>query len=143
MLKEPLSAAWLLVLLFACTGIGDATLKVYEVEFSQLVDKEGFMSLVFVVSFLIGLITITIQNQWKFNRAEIFLGFAVGVPNLYTTIFLIEALERMNGAVVYSGVNILTVLGGTLLGVIRWGDRLSHIQWGGILLTIVAILLLI
>lgn len=142
-LKEPLSAAWLLVLLFICTGIGDATLKVYEVEFSQLIDKQRFMSIVFAVSFFIGLIAISIQNQWKFTRTEILFGFALGVPNLYTTIFLIEALERMNGAIVYSGVNMLTVLGGTLLGVTRWGDRLSRIQWAGIFLTIGAILLLI
>ncbi|MEX0647527.1 MAG: hypothetical protein WEA56_10310 [Balneolaceae bacterium] len=143
MLKEPFSAAWLLVLLFLGTGIGDATLKIYEVEFSRLIAKELFMCFVFLVSFLIGLTVLFVQNKWKFTRKEIFLGIAVGIPNLYTTIFLIEALERMNGAVVYSGVNILTVLGGTLLGLMRWGDRLTRVQWGGIFLTVVAILLLI
>ncbi|MEX2346555.1 MAG: hypothetical protein WD604_13125 [Balneolaceae bacterium] len=143
MLKEPFSAAWLLVLLFLGTGIGDASLKIYEVEFSGLIGKELFMCFVFLVSFLIGLMVLFVQNKWKFTRKEIFLGIAVGIPNLYTTIFLIEALERMNGAVVYSGVNILTVLGGTLLGLMRWGDRLTRVQWGGIFLTVVAILLLI
>lgn len=143
MIKEPFSAAWLLVLLFLGTGIGDASLKVYEVEFSRLIGKELFMSLVFMVSFLIGLTVLIIQNRWQFTYKEILIGFAVGIPNLYTTIFLIEALERMNGAVVYSGVNILTVLGGTLLGLLRWGDRLTRVQWAGIFLTIGAILLLI
>lgn len=143
MLREPFSAAWLLVLLFLGTGIGDASLKVYEVEFSRLINKQFFMALVFLTSFLIGLAVIAFRKKWTYTRQEIVLGIAIGIPNLYTTIFLIEALERMNGAVVYSGVNILTVLGGTLLGLVRWGDRLSRVQWGGIFLTVIAIVLLI
>ncbi|MEX0945334.1 MAG: hypothetical protein WDZ38_06615, partial [Balneolaceae bacterium] len=62
---------------------------------------------------------------------------------LFTSIFLISALEIMNGAVVYSSVNVLTVMGGTLLGVIRWKDRFTNAQWVGIFLTLFSIVLLI
>lgn len=143
MLREPFSAAWLLVLLFIGTGLGDSSLKIYEQEFSSLLNKEQFMGFVFLTAFLIGLIVIGIRRSWNFKRMEWVMGIAVGVPNLYTAIFLIEALERMNGAVVYSSVNVLTVLGGTLLGIMKWGDKLTKIQWSGILLTVITILLLI
>ena len=143
MLREPFSAAWLLVLLFILTGLGDGSLKIYEREFSSLLSKEQFMGFVFLTAFLIGLIVISIRRSWNFKKMEWVMGIAVGVPNLYTAIFLIEALERMNGAVVYSSVNVLTVLGGTLLGIMKWGDKLTKIQWSGIALTVITILLLI
>lgn len=143
MLREPFSAAWLLVLLFIGTGLGDSSLKIYEVEFSSLLSKEHFMGIVFFTAFLIGMIVVTLRGNWKFKTPEIMLGIAIGIPNLYTAIFLIEALERMNGAVVYSSVNVLTVLGGTLLGIIKWGDILTKIQWAGIVLTVITILFLI
>jgi drug/metabolite transporter (DMT)-like permease len=143
MLREPFSVAWLLVLLFVGTGLGDSSLKIYEVEFSSILGKEHFMGIVFFTAFLIGLTVVLGRRNWKLKKAEFLLGVAVGIPNLYTALFLIEALERMNGAVVYSIVNVLTVLGGTLLGIMKWGDRLTNIQWTGIILTIITILLLI
>lgn len=143
MLREPFSAAWLLVLLFIGTGIADASLKVYEVEFSALLGKEHFMGIVFLTAFLVGLLLSLVQRNGNFQSMEIVLGIAIGIPNLYAAIFLIEALERMNGAVVYSSVNVLTVLGGTILGIFRWGDLLTKIQWAGIILTLITILLFI
>lgn len=142
MLREPLSAAWLLVLLFLGTGIGDGSLKIFEVEFSSLLTKEQFMGAVFICSTLVGFIAIIASGNFKFTKQEILMGSVIGIPNLYSAIFLIEALERMNGAIVYSTVNILTVLGATILGMVRWGDKLTNIQWAGIVITIISILLL-
>lgn len=143
MLREPLSAAWLLVLLFLGTGLGDGSLKIYEVEFSGMLSKQQFMGFVFLSAMVVGLMVQAFSNKWKINRKEILLGAAIGIPNLYSAIFLIEALERLNGAIVYSSVNILIVLGATILGLMRWNDKLSRLQWGGIFFTLVAILLLI
>lgn len=101
------------------------------------------MGTVFVSSMLIGFIVILATGKLKFTRQEVWMGVLIGIPNLYSAIFLIEALELMNGAVVYSTVNILTVLGATILGMVRWGDRLTKVQWAGIIVTIISILLLV
>ena len=143
MIREPLSAAWLLVLLFIGTGLGDGSLKIFEVDFSSHLTKEQFMGTVFVSSMLIGFIVILATGKLKFTRQEVWMGVLIGIPNLYSAIFLIEALELMNGAVVYSTVNILTVLGATILGMVRWGDRLTKVQWAGIIVTIISIILLV
>ncbi len=134
---------WLLLLLFLGTGVGDASLKVFESEFSDIMGKELFMGSVFLTAFIIGLLTLLIRRELQFTLNEIKLGIAIGIPNLLTSIFLIMALERMSGAVVYSSVNVLTVLGGTLIGIIFWKDHFTKTQWIGILLTVVSILLLI
>jgi multidrug transporter EmrE-like cation transporter len=142
MLREPKSAAWLLVLLFLGTGLGDGSLKIFEVDFSSYLTKEQFMGTVFLSATVIGFIAVSIQKDFKFTLREIGMGILVGIPNLYSAIFLIQALEIMNGAVVYSVVNTLTVLGATVLGMIRWGDIVTPAQWAGIIATILSILLL-
>lgn len=136
-------AALLLVLLFLCTGVGDAALKIYEEEFTGLLQKELFMGMVFFCSFLTGTAVVLFGEGPRFTRQEVGLGIVLGIPNLYTAIFLIEALERMNGAIVYAAVNVLTVLGGTVLGYVFWGDKLSKAQWAGIFLTLGAVFLLV
>ncbi|MEX0823927.1 MAG: EamA family transporter [Balneolaceae bacterium] len=103
------------------------------------------MGLVFFIAFVIGIIFLAFHKDRSisFSWPEIGMGIAIGIPNFYTSIFLIEALERMNGGIVYSSVNLLTVLGGTLLGITRWQDKLTGIQWIGIIISIAAIVLLL
>ena len=142
MLREPKSAAWLLILLFLGTGLGDGSLKVFEVDYSSYLTKEQFMGTVFLSATIVGFTAVIIDGDLKFSGQELLLGILVGIPNLYSAIFLIEALEVMNGAVAYSVVNILTVLGATVLGMIRWGDIVTPAQWAGIAATLFSILLL-
>lgn len=142
MLREPKSAAWLLVLLFLGTGLGDGSLKIFEVDFSSYLTKKQFMGTVFMSATLIGFFVVLIKGDLSFSRQELGMGILVGIPNLYSAIFLIEALEVMNGAIVYSIVNTLTVLGATVLGMIRWGDIVTPVQWAGIAATLLSILLL-
>lgn len=141
--KKPFNASWLLLLLFLCTGFGDASLKIFEVEFKNTMVKETFMGMVFFAAMISGFAVMTLKKMWNFNRREIIFGVVIGIPNLYSSIFLIDALMVMNGAVVYTVVNILTVLGGTLLGLLRWGDILTKTQWTGIFVTLLAIVLLL
>lgn len=143
MIREPKSAAWLLVLLFLGTGLGDGSLKIFEVDFSSYLSKEQFMGTVFLSATLIGLIVILLKESLNFSKQEVGIGILIGIPNLYSAIFLIGALEVMSGAIVYSTVNILIVLGATLLGMIRWGDRVTPVQWAGITATLISIVLLI
>lgn len=143
LLREPFSAGWLLVILFVGTGIGDSSLMVYEEEFSAQISKELFMGGVFFSAFLIGSLMLIIRRNFAFKKEEWIMGTAIGIPNLLTSIFLILALEQLSGAIVYSSVNVLTVLGATCLGVFRWGDQFTKAQWTGIALALLAILLLI
>ena len=141
--KKPFSASWLLLLLFLCTGLGDASLKVFEAEFKNTMVKETFMGMVFFAAMISGFFVVAIRNMWNFTLKEIFFGIVIGIPNLYSSIFLIDALMVMNGAVVYTLVNILTVLGGTVLGLLKWRDILTKAQWTGIFVTLLAIILLL
>jgi drug/metabolite transporter (DMT)-like permease len=137
------NAGWLLILLFLFTGIGDSSLKVYESDFSELISKELFMGFIFLTAFLVGVSQITFRKNWAFSRSEIFLGLAIGLPNLYSALFLIEALTYLSGGIVYTAANILTVIGATMIGIWWWNDKMTSAQWLGIGLTIISIILLI
>lgn len=142
LMQEATNAGWLLPVLFVMTAVGDAALKVYEADFSRLISKGEFMGFVFLTAFLVGIALILLRREWTFTKKEFLIGACIGIPNLLAATFLLEALERMNGAVVFSSVNVLTVLGGTLVGVTYWKDRFTKTQWSGIFLTVISILLL-
>jgi drug/metabolite transporter (DMT)-like permease len=141
--SDQLKYRWLLLILFLFTGLGDGSLKIYQEDFSMFLNKQFFMGLVFLVAFIIGAVVVVSRKGSFATKEEWVLGAFIGIPNLYSSIFLIEALELMDGAIVYTAVNLFTVLGGTLIGKIRWKDQVSRLQWIGIGTALGAIALLI
>lgn len=138
-----INASWLLLITFVLSGFADASLKIYEEEFSLALNESTFMGLVFLGAFVIGLIICLIRSGPIFRKKEALLGAVIGIPNLYSAIFLIYALGDISGSVAYPIVNILNVLGGTFLGLLIWNDKVSIKQWTGIVTAIIAIILLI
>jgi drug/metabolite transporter (DMT)-like permease len=137
------SASWLLILIFVLSGFADASLKIYEEEFSTNLNELTFMGLVFLGAFFIGLIVALFRKGPLLTKKEALLGTAIGIPNLYSSIFLIYALGGISGSIAYPVVNILNVLGGTFLGLIIWNDRVTTKQWIGIATAVIAIVILI
>jgi drug/metabolite transporter (DMT)-like permease len=138
-----IDASWLLLIIFFLTGFADASLKVYNEEFSLAFSESIFMGWNFLSAFLIGLGLAIFREGSLATREEVKMGMLIGIPNLYSAIFLIYALEGISGAVAFPIVNTLNVLGGTILGLWYWGDLVSRKQWGGIVVAIIAILLLV
>ncbi|NGP89101.1 EamA family transporter [Fodinibius halophilus] len=138
-----ISASWLLVIIFVLSGFADASLKIYNEEFSTNLNELTFMGMIFAGAFVIGLVLCVLRSRPLIRKKELLLGAAIGIPNLYSSIFLIYALDGISGAIAYPIVNILNVLGGTFLGLLVWNDKVSYKQWGGIAAAVIAILLLI
>ncbi len=133
----------LLIMLFLGTGFSDAALKIFRENGAVFINQNIFMAGIFGIAFLIGLSGILIKNEYRLQSKEIGLGIMIGVPNLYSSIFMIMALKYIEGAVAFSMVNILIVTGGTILGYAYWHDKLSKNQTIGILVGIIAITLMI
>jgi drug/metabolite transporter (DMT)-like permease len=138
-----INASWLLLITFVLSGFADASLKIYEEEFKLALNESTFMGLVFLGAFIIGLVLCAVRNGPIIRKKEALLGAAIGIPNLYSAIFLIYALSDISGSIAYPVVNILNVLGGTFLGLLIWSDTVSAKQWVGIATAIIAIILLI
>lgn len=138
-----MDVSWLLLIIFLLSGCADASLKIYNEEFRQNLNELMFMGIIFAGAFVIGLILCAIRGGPLITKKEALLGAAIGIPNLYSSVFLIYALEGISGPVAFSVVNTINVLGGTLLGLLIWSDRVSTKQWAGIGTAIIAIILLI
>lgn len=137
------NAGWMLLVIFVLSGFADASLKVYEEEFSMELNELIFMGMVFLGAFSIGLISSLIKKGPLFTRQEIKLGTMIGLPNLYSSIFLIYALGDISGSIAYPMVNMLSVAGGTALGLWRWNDSVSNQQWIGLIVALIAIVILL
>lgn len=138
-----MDASWLLLIVFLLSGFADASLKIYQEDFSLNISELHFMGIIFLAAFAIGFVLSLFRDGPIVRKEEFLLGAAIGIPNLYSSIFLIYALESISGAVAFPVVNALNVLGGTLLGLLIWSDKVSLKQWGGITVAIIAIILLV
>jgi drug/metabolite transporter (DMT)-like permease len=138
-----INASWLLLIIFILSGFADASLKIYEEEFRISLNESTFMGLVFAGAFVIGVLLSLFRAGPLIKKQEVLLGAVIGIPNLYSSIFLIYALGGISGSVAYPVVNILNVLGGTFLGLFIWSDKVSAKQWTGIATAIIAIILLL
>lgn len=133
----------LLIALFGITGIVDSSMKVFEREMLGVATEAHFMTVLFVVAFVTGLIVSGSRGSLRhLNGLEIRYGALVGIPNLLSSIFLIKALAVMDASAAYSLVNLLVIAGGTLIGLILWKDRIAPKDWFGLLFALSAILLL-
>ncbi len=138
-----LSDAWLPFLIFILTGLADTGLKVYERMYATQISEDLFVSLIFLVSFLIGAGILVKQKNLHVSFTEIGYGVAAGIVNLYSSIFLIYALQLMPGSIVFPLVNVSLVVLGTFIGTMVWKDVLSVKQWSGLTIAIISIFLLL
>lgn len=138
-----IDASWLLLIVFLLSGFADASLKIYHEDFSANINELTFMGIVFLGAFAIGFTLCLFRDGPLIRKEEALLGIGIGIPNLYSSIFLIYALAGISGAVAFPLVNIFNVLGGTFLGLLIWSDRVSTKQWAGIGVALVAIMLLV
>lgn len=138
-----LNAGWLLVFIFLVTGFADASLKIYQEDFRLQFNELQFMSMVFGGAFLIGMAAMVLRKNSFITLKEAGMGCLIGIPNLYSAVFLIYALSGIDGAVAYPLVNTLIVVVGTILGLWYWGDKITDWQWAGIGIAVIAIILLL
>lgn len=138
-----ISDAWLPVLIFLMTGMADTGMKIYERLYVDQLSEGLFLSGVFLISFLIGVIVLIKKKQIHISFIELLYGIAIGVVNLYASVFLIYALKLMPGSIVFPLVNVTLVVLGALIGVFIWKDHPSRKQWIGLAGAILSIILLL
>ncbi len=137
-------SAGLLLLLFFFSGMADASLKIYEEEMSAVASEAHLMSAIFMFSLLFGIAAIIKTGDIRrINLSEIKLGVSIGVPNLLSSIFLINAFAYFDASVVYSVINMLVVMGGALIGLLYWKDKVSRFEAIGMAMAVLAIIILI
>lgn len=135
----------LLALVFCAGGLVDVLMKTFDEGFAATTSQAAFLLLVYGVA--CGLGTLLVVVRWRRggrlpSRAVLGWGIVLGLVNYGSTAFFLRAIHQLSGPFVFPANNIAIVLGGALLGVFVWGERLRRASLLGLALAAVALVLL-
>jgi len=132
------------VLLFFGNGMVDSVMK-YSQHHYITDDIILFLCIVFLTAFTIGfvvLLTKAIRGKVRFGIKHVFAGFILGLINFGSTYYIIKSMATFESAVVFPIVNVGIVSLSTLIGFFAFREKLSLVNWIGIFLSLIAILLI-
>ena len=146
--KEKRKIHWVVIFLpiiiFFANGIIDSYLKYIEFNFING-DYTQFLTTVFLIAFAMGsIISIGkyIHTRKAFSIQTIIGGSILGILNYATTYFMLLAMNQFQSNVLFPVQNVGIVMLSALFGLLIFRERLSLINWIGITLSILAILLI-
>lgn len=129
---------WILAL-FAISGFTDASTKIFKELGSG--NEALFVYLIFSSAFVYTLLSILI-SRLRFQPKYILYGFALGIPNRYSTVFFLNALDTIPAAIAYPLVSVAIVIMSILSDILIWKKQASardYLLW---ILLIVSLILL-
>ena len=146
-LKKHEKAGLLLpIILFLGSGAIDTTLKYVEINFVAENEVSLFSGSLFGFAALFGLIILgikTIKKPEPFGLKNIIAGIVLGIPNYYSIVFLIKALQikGIESSTLFTINNVGIVVASTIVGLIIFKESFSLKNKIGIALAIIGIVL--
>ena len=129
-----------LVLLLLAGGSADVMCKVFE-EIGPAQLSNQFLFYTFLFAFIL-CISLMFFNKQRIGKNEVLFGCLVGVPNFYSSKFILMALGTLEAVIVYPSFSVATLLLVTLAGVLFFKEKLRKLQWLAVGIILVALVLL-
>lgn len=129
-----------LFILLAGIGINDFIMKIFQ-HWRPAEEKSFFLFVIFTSAFIYTL-SIILLKKIKVNIKDFFRGNILGIPNIFSSFFLIGALNAYPAILVYPITNIGIILLTTLLAMMIWKEKLDKFGYLALLTGLIAILLL-
>ena len=130
---------WLLiVLIFA--GTGDSMSNVFE-KLGNPEAKDVFLFITFLAAFLIALI-LALGSKARVSLTDLMLGVLVGIPNYFSSRFLLLALGDVPAVLAYPIYSVGTIITIALIGVLFFKEKISKKKAIALGLIILALVLL-
>lgn len=129
-----------LILLFLFGGMAEFQNKLFQ-QYALAEYKNVFLFFIFVVAFFLSLYFV-IKSRQKILKRDLIIGFLVGIPNLFSSYFLIMALGFMPTSIafpIYSAGSIIFI---SLGEVFIYKEKLSKKYKAAILMVIFALILI-
>ncbi|MBU3110201.1 SMR family transporter [Clostridium lacusfryxellense] len=129
-----------LILLFLFGGMSEFQNKLFQ-QYALAEYKNVFLFFIFVMAFILSLYFV-IKSKAKVTKKDLIVGFLVGIPNLFSSYFLIMALSFMPTSIafpVYSAGSIIFI---SLGEVLLFKEKISKKNKAAILLVILALVLI-
>ncbi|MBD3223367.1 MAG: hypothetical protein GF313_01450 [Caldithrix sp.] len=122
---EPLSIMDYFFLFAVLAGIGfnDFCMKVFQ-HWRPLSEKALFLFTIFLFAFIYSAAYVRIKRI-PLEQKTLIRGSVLGIPNIFSSYFLLAALDQLPAIVVYPVINIGIILLTTLLAALIWKERLN------------------
>lgn len=132
----------MLVALFVVGGLAEFFNKIFQ-KTTAIHYKPLFLLLVFFTAFLLSVIVYINRKDSVSNLMPSFLtGVIVGIPNLFSSFFLLDALNALPAAIVFPAYSAGSILVITVFSVLIFKEKLMIKDWTAIGLTTVSLVLL-
>lgn len=134
------------ILLFIGSGTIDTLLKYVQVNYVADVDVSVFSGSLFGIAAIFGFVILTIRTIKKreaFGLKNVLAGIVLGVPNYYSIVFLMKALQNKNieSSTLFTVNNVAIVIVSTLVGLLFFKEKFSLKNKIGVVLAILGIVL--
>ena len=134
------------MLLFVGSGIIDTSLKYIEEQFVPVEEVAVFSGSLFAIAAFFGSVLLGIKALKKrdsFGFKNIIAGIILGVPNYYSIVFLIKALQTdgFESSTLFTLNNVAIVIVSSIVGLILFRERFSNNNKIGVFLAIIGIIL--
>lgn len=129
-----------LIMLFVFGGFAEFSNKIYQ-KYALNDYKDVFLFFVFFIAFWISLFY-TKKRKSQVQKRDLFIGLCVGIPNLFSSYFLILALESIKTSIVfpvYSAGSIVLISFGSWL---IFRETMTNKQKFATILTLIALVLI-
>jgi len=129
-----------LVWLLLCGGTADSMSKIFE-ELGPTGYDGPFLFFTFLTALGLCVAVMLLKGQ-RPEKWEVLYGLLIGIPNFFSTKFLLRSLQSLPAVIVYPAFSVGGILLVTLVGVLAFRERLRKMQWAGMGLILVALVLL-
>lgn len=138
---------WIPAFIFFSSGLLDALIKYTEARFLNETNNNDFLVTAFATAALTGTIILAfllLVKRQAFSPKAIFAGIALGIPNYFSIWCLVKVLKDYSGnsSAIIPVNNIGIVLMSAVVAWLLFKEKLSAINWTGILLAVIAIALI-
>ena len=130
----------LLLLLLLLGGLADSFVNIYD-KTGNPDWKDHFLLYIFASAGMLCLIPALIRRE-PVSPADVLFGLIIGIPNYFSTRFLMMALSSVPAIVAYPVYNVATIVLISLVGVIAFREHLSKRKAVGIGMILAALVLL-
>jgi drug/metabolite transporter (DMT)-like permease len=130
-----------LVAVLVGIGINDFCMKLFQ-SLRPLAEKPFFLFTIFFFAFLYTIIYVRF-NHIAIDKYTGLLGCILGIPNMFSSFFLLSALALLPGIIVYPVVNIGIILLTAFSAALIWNEKLNIQGKWALLFGIIAIILLV
>ena len=134
------SGSWALLLMLCLSGLSDGTSKIYEV-FGNPNIENLFLCFTFCSALLFCLWFMHHKGE-QLGKKELLYGSLLGIPNFFSSLFLLKALGSVPGVIAFPTYSVATILVVALAGLLVFREKLEKKQIAGSILICIALILL-